>query len=132
MIRDINTYYKEKVKEHISNIFNGKNDDEIIKLILDSENETQIKQEYIEIVKKEIDLYRIKIDTFFSDARIEIALTNNDGNLILAKHKLAKELSESLHLPYQIKESAERYAEKVLNAYWTKNQRIKNIDNDGR
>ncbi len=122
----MNEQIDENVKKYIPNILYGQTDEEIIKKILDFDNETQTNYAYIENMKNKIDLYRTKIDMFFNDAKIEEVLISNDGNLMFAKIDLAKKLIESLQLPNQIKESVERYAERVLNEYWTRNQRTKN------
>lgn len=128
MNENINTYYKEKVKEYIPNILNGQNEEEIIKCIFDVDDETQITPEYTETVRKEIELYKNRIDDFFSEEKIERAIINNDGILILASHELAKELSELLQLPDQTKKSAEIYTEKAVKACWTRNQSGKNYE----
>ena len=122
MNENINTYYKEKVKEYIPNILNGQNEEEIIKCIFDVDDETQITSEYTKTVRDEIELYKKRIDDFFSEDKIEGAIINNDGNLILASHELAKKLSELLQLPNQTKKSAEIYTKKAVNACWTRNQ----------
>ena len=128
MNENINTYYKEKVKEYIPNILNGQNVEEIIKCIFDVDDETQITPEYTETVRKEIELYKNRIDDFFSEEKIERAIINNDGILILASHELAKELSELLQLSDQTKKSAEIYTEKAVKACWTRNQSGKNYE----
>ena len=85
MNENINTYYKEKVKEYIPNILNGQNEEEIIKCIFDVDDETQITSEYTKTVRDEIGLYKKRIDDFFCEDKIEKAIINNDGNLILAR-----------------------------------------------
>ena len=122
MNENINTYYKEKVKEYIPNILNGQNEEEIIKRIFKVDDVTQIYPEHAESVREMIELYKNKIDSFFSEDKIERAIINNDGNLILASHELAKKLSELLQLPDQTKKSAEIYTKKAVNSCWTRNQ----------
>ena len=128
MNENINTYYKEKVKEYIPNILNGQNEEEIIKCIFDVDDETQITSEYTKTVRDEIGLYKKRIDDFFCEDKIEKAIINNDGNLILASHELAKELSKLLQLPDQTKKSAEIYTKKAVKACWTRNQSGKNYE----
>ena len=128
MIKDTNTYYKKKVQEYISNILNGQNEEEIIKRIFKVDDVTQIYPEHAESVREMIELYKKRIDDFFSEDKIERAIINNYGNLILASHELAKKLSELLQLPDQTKKSAEIYTKKAVKACWTRNQSGKNYE----
>ena len=122
---------KDTIKEYLPNILNGQNNEQIIGLMLFEEEKTQ--KDEIEV---KLNQYRSLIEDFSNDSKVEICINNSNGVLELTYMEFAKKLLELFQLDENEKksfmDSARIYAKKVIDEYWTRNQRKSNTEANER
>ena len=122
---------KDIIKEYITNILNGKDNEQIINIVL-SEEETTQKDEIVE----KLNQCRALIEKFSNDIEVEDCINNSNGVLELAYMEFAKKLIENFQLDENedksVIDSARKYAKKVIDGYWTKNQSGSNTKSNER